>query len=100
MEHSLIKQKLSVALTDALRCKRLEASGYSVDVTELIDPENTPKNLMIRARRTNMSAKVMQKHADEFNALCSALGIELFGGAPDLPEGRYILYKEENRNDN
>ena len=100
MEHSLIKQKLAVALTDALRCKRLEASGYTVDVTELIDPENTPKNLMIRARKTNVSAKAMKKHADEFNALCSALGIELFGGAPESPECRYILYKEENRNDN
>lgn len=51
LEHSLLKQKFCVALTDALRCKRLQAFGYSVDVTELIDPENTPKNLMIRAIR-------------------------------------------------
>ena len=100
LEHSLIKQKLAVAITDALRCKRLEASGYAVDVTELIDPENTPKNLMIRARRVNMSAKVRRKHLDEFNALTSALGIELFGGVPTLPDEPYIYYKEENRNDN
>ncbi len=100
MQHSLIKQKLAVALTDALRCKRLEASGYTVDVTELIDPENTPKNLMIRAYRTNMSKKAAEKHVAEYNALCSTLDIELFGGAPVPSSERYILYKEENRNDN
>ena len=100
LQHSLIKQKLAVAVTDALRCKRLEASGYAVDVTELIDPENTPKNLMIRAYRTNMSKKAAQKHAEEFTALSSALGIELFGGAPAVSDEPYILYKEENRNDN
>ena len=55
LAHSLLKQKLAVALTDALRCKRLEAAGYRVDVTELIDPENTPKNLMIRAILSPMS---------------------------------------------
>jgi SAM-dependent methyltransferase len=100
LQHSLIKQKLAVAITDALRCKRLEASGYAVDVTELIDPENTPKNLMIRAHRTNLSKKAVQKHLDEYNALCSALGIELFGDSPSAPDQPYILYKEENSNDN
>lgn len=100
LQHSLIKQKLAVALTDALRCKRLEASGYAVDVTELIDPENTPKNLMIRAYRTNSSMKACEKHRNEYNELCSALGIELFGGTPSTSKEPYILYKEENTNDN
>ena len=100
LQHSLIKQKLAVALTDALRCKRLEASGYAVDVTELIDPENTPKNLMIRAYRTSVSKKASDKHAEEYSALCSALGIELFGGAPEISSAPYILYKEEKCNDN
>lgn len=101
LEHSLIKQKLAVALTDALRCKRLEASGYAVDVTELIDPENTPKNLMIRAYRTQVGQRARQKHLDEFRALSKSLGIDLFGGdgSDTLGDG-YILYKEENRNDN
>lgn len=44
----LLKQKLCAAATDALRLMRLEAAGYEVDATELIDPENTPKNVMLR----------------------------------------------------
>lgn len=48
-EHSMLRQKLCDAATDALRLKRLEACGYSVCALELIDPEETPKNIMLRA---------------------------------------------------
>ena len=41
--------KLCEALTDAVRAMRLEANGYNVSVAELTDPENTPKNTLIRA---------------------------------------------------
>ena len=50
-EHSMLRQKLCDAATDALRLKRLEAQGYSVSALELIDPEETPKNVMLRALR-------------------------------------------------
>lgn len=79
LRHSLLKQKLAVTLTDALRCKRLEAAGYSVDVTELIDPENTPKNLMIRAIRAPMPEAVRKKHEKEFRALEALAGIRIWG---------------------
>ena len=32
--------------------KRLEDLGYQVDVIEFVDLDNSPKNLMLRARRT------------------------------------------------
>ena len=41
--------KLGEVLTDAIRAERLKMSGYSVSVVELTDPENTPKNTLIRA---------------------------------------------------
>ena len=98
LEHSLIKQKLAVALTDALRCKRLEAAGYAVDVTELIDPENTPKNLMIRAYRTPTSQRKREECKNEFELLSSAFGIDLYGGngLPDSSPTRIIYNKEGN----
>lgn len=80
MEHSLLKQKFAVALTDALRCKRLQAEGYKVDVTELIDPEDTPKNLMIRACRVPMAEEAKAKYSEEFRALSALCGIDLYGG--------------------
>ena len=48
LEHSILKQKLADAATDALRCKVLEINGYDVTALELIDPEETPKNVLIR----------------------------------------------------
>ena len=47
--HSMLRQKLADAATDALRLLRLESEGYEVAALELIDPEDTPKNVLLRA---------------------------------------------------
>ena len=49
----ILRQKLASAATDALRLLKLEAEGYRCDATELIDPEDTPKNVMLRAWKRN-----------------------------------------------
>ncbi len=48
-KHSMLRQKMCDALTDALRLMKLESEGYGVCALELIDPEDTPKNIMLRA---------------------------------------------------
>lgn len=48
-ENSVLKQKLCSAATDALRLLRLRAAGYRADAVEFTDPEDTPKNVMLRA---------------------------------------------------
>jgi hypothetical protein len=48
-KHSMLRQKMCDALTDALRLMKLESEGYNVLALELIDPEDTPKNIMLRA---------------------------------------------------
>ena len=45
----MLRQKLCDAATDALRLCLLEAHGYTTAALELIDPEETPKNIMLRA---------------------------------------------------
>jgi hypothetical protein len=50
-EHSMLRQKLCDAATDALRLCRLESQGYTTSTVELIDPNETPKNVMLRAFR-------------------------------------------------
>ena len=65
-EHSMLRQKLCDAATDALRLKKLEAEGYSVDAVELVDPDDTPKNILLRAvlvREKNASALEEYKRA-------------------------------------
>lgn len=53
-----LRGKLCEALTDALRLARLSAFGYEVSATELVDPEDTPKNTLLRAiKKSNASDK-------------------------------------------
>ena len=60
--HSMLRQKLCDAATDALRLLLLEAHGYTTAALELIDPEETPKNVMLRAiRKKNVSEAAMQQ---------------------------------------
>lgn len=77
-EHSMLRQKLCDAATDALRLKLLQCNGYSVAALELIDPEETPKNIMLRAlKHANFdpSSKATEKLRAEYDAAkCFLLG--------------------------
>jgi SAM-dependent methyltransferase len=76
LEHSILKQKFADAATDALRCKILEIKGYDVNAIELIDPEETPKNVIIRAVKKNRTDKAaVEKNINEYRAICEMLGI-------------------------
>ncbi len=63
-EYSMLRQKLCDAATDALRLCKLEALGYSTAAIELIDPDETPKNIMLRAIRKK-NFKTDSKEAKE-----------------------------------
>ena len=70
-DHSMLRQKFCDAATDALRLKLLESKGYSVTALELIDPEETPKNVMLRALRQehfDPQSAHAQRLADEYVA--------------------------------
>ncbi len=69
--HPKLRSKLAEALTDGLRCLRLEAAGYDVTAAELVDPDDTPKNTVLRAiRRPDekkmRAAKVAYEEAKRF----------------------------------
>lgn len=79
LEHSILKQKLADAATDALRCKVLEINGYDVTALELIDPEETPKNVLIRGiKRRNINTERTDQLKKEYHAICETLGIHPF----------------------
>jgi SAM-dependent methyltransferase len=50
-DYGIINERFCSAITDALRAKLIEYSGYSCDITEFIDLEHSPKNLLIRAKK-------------------------------------------------
>lgn len=66
-EHSMLRQKFCDAATDALRLKMLEANGYETAALELIDPDETPKNIMLRAiKMKNPSPHTLIKAQEEY----------------------------------
>ena len=56
-KYSMLRQKLCDAATDAMRLALLEAKGYDTDAIELIDPDETPKNIMLRAIKKKNQSK-------------------------------------------
>ncbi len=69
-EYPHISGKLCEAMTDAIRLARLKAGGYSVMALELTDPENTPKNTLIKAvKNAKMTDADKQSARDEYEAI-------------------------------
>ena len=87
LEHSILKQKFADAATDALRCKVLQIMGYDVTAMELIDPEETPKNVLIRGiKRRQIGQQQKGKWIGEYQEICQMLGIY-----PYLAEHYHLL---------
>lgn len=53
LKYGVIKERMAALITDALRAQLLEQQGYETQILEFIDMEHTPKNLMIRAVKTD-----------------------------------------------
>lgn len=77
LTHSILMQKLADAATDSLRCLMLESYGYEVTALELIDPDETPKNVLIRGiKRDNISEEKKADKRAEYNRICKKLEID------------------------
>lgn len=73
-KYSMLRQKLCDAATDAMRLKLLESKGYSTDALELIDPDDTPKNIMLRAiKKKRKDSRAESLAAEEYLKIRSFL---------------------------
>jgi len=61
LSQGLLKERFSALATDAARGTLLEVLGYKVSMLEFVDPEHTPKNLLIRAVRSEQHGLSMKK---------------------------------------
>ena len=65
LKHGLIKERMSALLTDSIRAGILEDMGYSVDVLEFVDFSHSPKNIMLRAKKTKKQTDKNRKQIKE-----------------------------------
>ena len=70
----LLKERLGDLLTDSFRAQLLRLVGYRVEVIEFIGGEHTPRNLMIRAVKTD--AKPEQLDIDRYLEITAQWGVK------------------------
>lgn len=93
LEYGLLKERFAALVTDGLRAKYLESLGYETQVLEFIDMEHTPKNILIRAVKSNKRNEKSSIEIDkckEFLRVDPALGRLLADKADKSNKGETI----------
>jgi len=75
-KYGLIKERFSALATDSIRGCLLENQGYSVNLMEFVDMAHSPKNILIRAVRQNVSEKKRKSSRAEAERLISEFGFD------------------------
>ncbi|MGL5348212.1 MAG: class I SAM-dependent methyltransferase [Peptostreptococcaceae bacterium] len=86
-KYGIVKERVAALMTDAARANLLECLGYKTQLLEFIDISHSPKNILIRASKTNISKDKKEKSLKEVETL-----MEQFNFSPTL----YKLLKEDN----
>jgi len=67
--YGIVQERVAALMTDAVRGNLLEAVGYKTQLLEFIDIAHSPKNILIRASKSNISKQKIEKSLDEVNKL-------------------------------
>lgn len=86
-KYGIVQERVSALMTDATRANLLESVGYKTQLLEFIDISHSPKNILIRASKSNISKEKKEKSLNEVKTL-----IEQFNFKPTLFE----LLKNDN----
>jgi hypothetical protein len=76
LRYGTLRERFVAEVTDAARARLLELAGYDVQVLEFVALEHTPKNVLLRATRTERPARDRERLATEYRAFADALGIQ------------------------
>lgn len=76
MKYGIIKERMSALVTDAVRGCMLEYRGYRTQLMEFVDMAHSPKNILIRAVKTNVSREKRKQARSEVERMCEELHIK------------------------
>jgi hypothetical protein len=71
-----VKDRFAALMTDVIRANLVAAQGYRTQVLEFVDLAHTPKNLLIRAVKTQMPNKAKRMYLQEVDALCTTFNLQ------------------------
>lgn len=85
-KYGIVKERVAALMTDSVRANLLECVGYKTQLLEFIDIAHSPKNILIRASKSNVSKEKKEKALNEVKDLMNQ-----FNFNPTL----YNLLKED-----
>lgn len=68
-KYGIVQERVAALMTDTVRANLLEVSGYKTQLLEFIDIAHSPKNILIRASKSNISREKKKKALKEVNNL-------------------------------
>ena len=74
--YGIVQERVAALMTDAVRANILEACGYKTQLLEFIDIAHSPKNILIRASKGNVSKDKREKAISEVNNLVNKFNFE------------------------
>ena len=86
-KYGIIQERVAALMTDSVRGNLLECVGYKTQLLEFIDIAHSPKNILIRASKSNLPKDKKQKSLEQVENL-----MKEFNFKPTL----YNLLKNEN----
>ncbi|NMF05431.1 class I SAM-dependent methyltransferase [Clostridium beijerinckii] len=86
-KYGIVQERIAALMTDSVRANLLESIGYKTQLLEFIDIAHSPKNILIRASKSNISKDKKEKALLEVENLISQ-----FNFNPTL----YNLLKDDN----
>ena len=74
--YGIIKERTAALMTDAIRANLLWYKGYNTQLLEFVDMSHTPKNILIRAVKSQIPQKTREKYLIEAENLITEFGFD------------------------
>ena len=85
--YGIIQERVAALMTDAIRANLLESVGYKTQLLEFIDIAHSPKNILVRAVKSNISKEKREKALKEVDNIMKEFNFD---------QTLYRLLKEDN----
>lgn len=75
-KYGIVQERVASLMTDSVRANLLESAGYKTQLLEFIDIAHSPKNILIRASKSNISKEKKEKSLIEVNNLMNTFNFK------------------------
>jgi len=75
-KYGIVQERVCALMTDSIRANLLESVGYNAQLLEFIDIDHSPKNILIRASKANITKDKKQKALVEVENLMKEFSLK------------------------